>query len=256
MAGKLEGQIALITGGSGGIGAATVRAFAEEGVAGIAIHYASARERAEALGEEVRARGSRAVVLQADVARRSEAHRLVADTVEALGGLDILVCFAGHPFLREEWYRPFEELSEEELLRPLRVDLLGSVYCAQAAAPPLRRSASGRVVLVSSTPALTGDVEGISYLLAKGALLSLTRALARLLGPAGVHANCLVLGSIDTEAMGTLTEAERRALVEETTLRRMGTPEEVARKVVYLASPDVSFQTGIALVVDGGFVFP
>ncbi len=255
MAGKLEGQIALITGASGGIGAATARAFAEEGAAGIAIHYASSRERAEVLREEIRALGPQSVVLQADVSNRREAHRLVADTAEALGGLDVLVCFAGHPFLREEWFRPFEELSEEELLAPLRVDLLGSVYCAQAAVNLLRQSGSARVVLVSSTPALTGDVEGVSYLLAKGALLSLTRALARLLGPAGVHVNCLVLGSIDTEAMEALTEEERRPLEEEATLGRLGTAEEVARKVVYLASPDVSFQTGTALVVDGGFVY-
>lgn len=255
MTGRLEGKVALITGGSGGIGAATARAFVEEGVKGLALHYASARERAETLAEELRALGPRVVTLKADVADRREAHRLVADTVKALGGLDALLCFAGHPFEREAWFRPFEQLAEEELLQPLRVDLLGSLYCAQAAADPLREAGDGRLVLVSSTPALTGDVVGLSYLLAKGAILSLTRALARLLGPAGVHVNCLVLGSIATEAMEALTPEEQAALEEEATLGRMGSPEEVAQKAVYLASSDVRFQTGTALVVDGGYAF-
>ncbi len=253
MASKLRGKVALITGASGGIGSATALEFAKEGAKGIGIHYSSARGRADGLVSEVRNLGTEAVAIQADISDRQQAHRLVDEAVRALGGLDILVCYAGHPFRREEWFRPFEELSEDELLRPLKVDLLGCVYCVQAAARHLKRSGNGRLILVSSTPALTGDVSGISYLLAKGALISLTKALARYLGPSGVHVNCLVLGSISTEAMAVLTKEEVRDLEEETSLRRTGNPEEAARKAVFLASEDSDFQTGTSLVVDGGF---
>jgi 3-oxoacyl-[acyl-carrier protein] reductase len=253
MGSKLEGKVALVTGASGGLGSATVLEFAREGAQGIGVHYSRARERAEELVAQVRDLGSDAIALGADVSSRQEARRLVEEVVRAFGRLDVLVCFAGHPISREEWFSSFEELGEEDLMRPIHVDLMGSVYCAQASVPHLKRSGNGRIVFISSTPAITGDVAGFSYLLAKGALLSLTRALARYLGPYGVHVNCLALGSIATEAMAILTEEERRELEEEAALRRMGTPEEVARKALYLASGDSDFQTGTIIVVDGGY---
>ncbi len=253
MSGKLQEKVALITGGSGGIGAATAVAFAREGATGIGIHYSTSRRRAEDLAARIRSQGCDCRPIKADVSDRQQAFNLVEQVANAFGGLDVLVCYAGHPFVREEWFAPFEDLSYEILLKPLQVDLLGSVYCVQAASPHLQASANGRLILVSSTPALTGDTVGISYLLAKGALLSLTKALARVLGPSGVHVNCLVPGSIDTPAMASLTEEERRDLEAESVLRRMGSAEEVARKAVYLASTDSDFQTGTALVVDGGF---
>lgn len=253
MASKLEGKAALITGASGGIGSATALEFAREGSRGIGIQYTTGKERAEALAADVRHLGSEAAVLQADISKVEDAKRLVEGVVDAFGALDILICLAGHPFHREEWFKPFEQLAAKDLMRPIEVDLLGSIYCSQAAIPHLRQSGEGRIVLVSSTPALTGDTVGISYLLAKGALISLTKSLAQYLGPDGIHVNCLVLGSIDTEAMSNLMEEERRSLEEEASLRRMGTPEEVARKAVYLASKDSDFQTGTLMVVDGGF---
>ncbi len=254
MAEKLKGKVALVTGGSGGVGSATVLEFARAGAKGIGIHYSSARKRAESLANQVRRTGTGAIAIKADVSDRHQAYRLVEEVANTFEGLDILICYAGHPFRREEWFKPFEELSEEELMKPLEVDLLGSVYCIQAAIPHLKRSEGGRIVLVSSTPALTGDVVGISYLLAKGGLLALTKSMASYLGAYNVHVNCLALGSIATEAMAVLTEEERRELEEETALGRMATPEEVARKAVFLASDDSSFQTGTIMVVDGGFV--
>lgn len=253
MASKLRGRVALVTGASGGLGFATVEEFAREGARGIGIHFSRGRQRAEELVTRVGELGSQGLAVRADVSRKEEAARMVEEVVEAFGRLDVLVCLAGHRLTREEWFVPFEELTEEQLLAPIRVDLLGSVFCAQAASPHLRSSGSGRVILVSSTPAITGDVVGISYLLAKGALISLTRALALHLGPYNVHVNCLALGSIATDAMAAFTEEERRELEEETALGRMGTPEEVARKVVYLASEDSDFQTGSVLTVDGGY---
>ncbi|MFQ6013431.1 MAG: SDR family NAD(P)-dependent oxidoreductase, partial [Thermoplasmata archaeon] len=205
MSGRLAGRIALITGGSGGLGSATVRAFAQEGVAGLGIQYHGNKARAEDLVAETERAGSRALALPCNATHRKEAFKLVRSAAEGLGGLDVLVCFAGHPFRRDEWFTPFEELTPEVLLKPLEIDLLGSLYVAQAAIPYLRRSGAGRIVFAASTPAVSGDVVGISYLLAKGALLSLTRSLARYLGPDSVQVNALVLGSIDTPAMAGLT---------------------------------------------------
>ncbi len=253
MVSRLEGKIALITGASGGIGAATALAFVEEGARGVGLHYSRSQDEAEVLASHIRSRDCECVTAKADLTHREQAFALVEGVAEKLGGLDVLVCYAGHPFVREEWFAPFRELTPESLMKPLQVDLLGSVYCAQAALPLLEASGDGRLIFVSSTPALTGDTVGISYLLAKGAILSLTKSLARVLGPKNVHVNCLVLGSIDTPAMADLTEEERRGLEAESVLGRMGSAEEVARKAVYLASADSDFQTGTALVVDGGF---
>lgn len=254
MARMLEGTRALITGATGGIGAATAREFAERGAAAIGIHYSSAKAKAEALVEELEAVGAEALAVQADVSLRKSASDLVDQVATAFGGLDVLVAYAGYPFDRDDWSRPFEALTEEMLMRPLRVDLLGSVFTAQAAIPYLRKSSQGRIVFVSSTPAVSGDVVGISYLLAKGGILSLTKSLAWYLGPDNIHVNCLVLGSIDTPAMAPLTDEERRALAEETALKRLGTPAEVARKAAFLASEDSSLITGTLMAVDGGFL--
>jgi 3-oxoacyl-[acyl-carrier protein] reductase len=254
MSGRLEGRIALITGGTGGLGSATVRAFAQEGTKGLGIQYHTNKAKAEELVAEAERVGSKAVALRCNATQREEAAQLVGGAVDALGGLDTLVCYAGHPFRREEWFAPFEDLTQEVLMKPLNIDLMGSLFVAQAAIPHLRDSGRGRIVFTASTPAVSGDVVGISYLLAKGALLSLTRSLAWYLGPDNVHVNALVLGSIDTHAMVGLSQEERRELQEETALKRLADPDEVARKAVYLASDDASFQTGTGLVVDGGFL--
>lgn len=249
----LKGKVALITGASGGIGRATAVEFAREGARAIGVHYASSPDRAAKVVEEVRRLGAEARALRADVGKPDEARGLVEAVVEAWGGLDILVCYAGHPFRRREWFAPFEELTPEDLMGPLRTDLLGSIYCCQAAARFMKPRGTGRIVLVASTPAITGDRVGISYLIAKAGVLGLTRALALYLGPSNIHVNAVAPGSIQTEAMAGLTEEERRALASEAALGRLGRPEEVARKVVFLASDDSAYTTGHTLVVDGGY---
>ncbi|MFQ5552376.1 MAG: SDR family NAD(P)-dependent oxidoreductase [Thermoplasmata archaeon] len=254
MARMLEGKRVLITGGTGGMGSATAREFAARGAAAIGVHYSSAKVKAEKLVDELEAGGTKALAVQADVSQRDSASNLVNQVATAFGGLDAVVAYAGYPFDRDDWCAPFEALTEEILMRPIRVDLLGSVFTAQAAIPYLKESGSGRLVFVSSTPAVSGDVVGISYLLAKGGLLSLTKALAWYLGPDNIHVNSLVLGSIDTPAMAPLTEEERRELAEETALKRLGDPVEVARKAAFLASDDSSLITGTLMAVDGGFL--
>jgi len=249
---RLAGTAALVVGGSGGIGAATCRALAAEGAA-VGVHYGRSRDAALAVVRDIEAHGGRAVALAADVAVKAEAGRLVAEAVRALGRLDALVVCAGHPFRPEEWFAPYEELPEAAFRRAIDVDLLGAVFVTQAATPHFKAARAGRIVLVGSTPALTGDVSGVTYLVAKAGVLALTRALAQYLGRYGVHVNALALGSIATRPMAALPPEEAKRLAEEAALRRVGTAEEIARKVVFLCSPDSDFLTGQTLVVDGGY---
>jgi len=249
---RLAGKAALVVGGSGGIGAATCRELAREG-ARVGVHYARSKRAAESVVRQIEQSGGVAVALSGDISAKPQASRIVASAVKALDGLDALVVYAGHPFRNEEWFAPYEELSAEAFRLPLEVDLLGTIYVTQAAVPHFKGQKSGKIVLVGSTPAITGDIAGFTYLVAKAGILALTKSLAQYLGPYNVHVNAIAPGTVATAPMGALPAKERRKLVEEAALRRIGTPEEVARKAVFLCSPESDYMTGQTLVVDGGY---
>jgi len=251
---RLSGKVVLITGATGEIGSATAVEFAREGAAGIALHYNRNRSQAAKLGLRIKAMGCRSVSIRTDLSNPTDAKKLVAETVSRLGRLDLLVCLAGHPFSRGDWFERFERLTPEQLKKPIEVDLLGSAYVVQAAIPIMRRQRGGKIVLIGSTPALTGDSVGTTYLIAKAGLLALTRSLAQYLGKDNIHVNALALGAIDTEStLGHLKPKEKSRLAREASLRRFGSPMEVARKIVFLSSGDSDFLTGQTIVVDGGY---
>jgi NAD(P)-dependent dehydrogenase (short-subunit alcohol dehydrogenase family) len=248
---RLAGKAALVVGGSGGMGAATCIELAREG-ARVAVHYGRSKRAAESVVRAIKKNGGIAVSLSGDVSNRAQALRIVTGAVRALDGLDALVVYAGHPFRADEWFAPYEDLSAEAFRKPLEVDLLGAIYVTQGAVPHFKAQGSGKIVLIGSTPPITGDVVGFTYLVAKAGILALTRSLAQYLGPYNVHVNAIAPGTVATAPMEALPPKERKKVVAEAALRRVGTPEEIARKAVFLCSPDSDFVTGQTLVVDGG----
>ena len=251
--GRLNGKAILITGASGGLGEATALEVARQDARYVGIHYARNRSRASRVAKQVKALGAVPILLGARVEDRDDAHRMVGEFFRAAKRLDAIVCFAGHPFSRKEWFANFEDLTEGQLLAPWRTDLLGSVFVAQAAASVMKKRRSGSIVLVGSTPAITGDRVGITYMVAKAGVLALTRGLAQIYGPHNVHVNAIAPGSIRTRGRGDLTDEEVRPLIDEAALNRLGTPEDIAKKAAFLCSDDASFMTGVTLVVDGGY---
>ncbi|MFF4269472.1 SDR family oxidoreductase [Streptomyces sp. NPDC001536] len=238
----LNGKVALVTGGSRGIGAATALLLAREG-ADVALTYENGKEAAEEVVRAVEALGRRAVALRADSADAAEAAGAVDRAVEALGGLDVLVNNVGVGVLG-----PLEGLSLVDVDRVLAVNVRGVFLASQAAAS--RMGPGGRIITIGTcmTQRVPGP-GGTLYTTSKSALVGLTKALARELGPRGITANIVHPGPTDTDmnpADGPYA-ADQSAL---TALGRFGTADEVASMVAYLAAAD--YVTGAEFAVDGG----
>ena len=238
----------LITGASRGIGAAAARAFGARGWR-VALNYCRSRDRALALAAELAAEGIEAVALEGDVSDPIQAAALI-EAAEAMGPLDALVCCAGVALPQQL----LTDTTDDQWRQVMGVDLDGVFYTIRAAYPGFVRRQRGAIVTVSSMWGVTGGSCEVPYSAAKAGVIGLTRALAKELGPSHVRVNCVAPGVIDTEMNGHLSPEDLDALGEETPLGRIGTPEEAARAIVFLASEESSFITGQVLGVDGGFV--
>ncbi|NUW42430.1 SDR family NAD(P)-dependent oxidoreductase [Nonomuraea rhodomycinica] len=241
----LTGKVALVTGGSRGIGAAISRRLAGAGAA-VALTYVQAADQAREVAAAIEADGGRAAVVQADLTRPDAAAEAVERTVRELGRIDILVNNAG--FLA---YGPLAEVTAEDLDRALAVDVRSVFLAAQAAARHM--GDGGRIISIGSC--FNGRVPGSNFVvqaMAKSALVGLTKGLARELGPLGITATVVDPGPIDTDmnpADGE-TAGFQRSL---TALGRYGEAEDIAAAVAYLAGPGGRYVTGTALAVDGGY---
>ncbi|MCC6179776.1 MAG: SDR family oxidoreductase [Chloroflexi bacterium] len=245
----LVGRSALVTGGSSDIGAAIVRALARRG-ANVALHYHRNEARATAIVSEVRALGRRALTIQADLSDAAEPRRVAAEA-SAWAPIDILINNAGTPVRRVHW----SELDGPFLDTVFGLNFRAPLYLAQALAPGMLERGRGVVVNVLSTAAVLGGTDTVyAYASAKGALLTLTRGLARSLAPGGVRVLAVAPGTIDTEFQRSGTPPEMLdALVRSNLLGRMGRPEEIGEVVAFLATDAASFVVGETIHVNGGF---
>ena len=246
----LDGRVALLTGGSRGIGRATALRLAELG-ARVVINYASHREAAEAVVGEARERGVEALAFRADVAHTEEARRLVQMTVERFGRLDILVCNAG------VWEgAPVEEISEELWDRVLDINLKGTWTVCREAVPQMKRQGSGRIVIVSSTAGQRGEAGVSNYAASKGGQISFTKSLATELAPHGINVNAVAPGWVDTEMnLEVFADQGFRQRIEQSIpLGRLATADDIALPIAFLCSAWARHITGEVLNVNGGSV--
>ena len=237
----------LITGASRGIGRACALAFAKAGYR-VAVHYHHSAAQAETLVQQLRETGSDAACFRADIADSAQVNELVQQATAFLGHIDVLVCSAG--IALQQLFTDTTDLQWRELMG---ADLDGVFYACRGVLPGMIARGSGRIITVSSVWGVQGASCEVAYSAAKAGVIGLTKALAKEVGPSGITVNCVAPGVIDTDMCACFDADTKAALAEETPLGRLGTPENVAESILFLASPAAGFITGQVLGVDGGF---
>jgi 3-oxoacyl-[acyl-carrier protein] reductase len=238
---SLDGKVALVTGGSRGIGAAIARELARAG-ARVAVNYRSGREAAEEIAAEIGG-----IAVPGDVADAEQARALVERAESELGDLDILVNNAG--LTRDTL---LARMSDEDWDDVLDTNLGGVFHTSRAVARKMLRRRAGSIVNLTSVVGLRGNPGQANYVAAKAGVIGFTKALARELGGRGVRVNAVAPGYIETGLTAVLSEPVREAILANTPLGRLGRPEDVAGAVRFLCSGEAAFVTGEVLLVDGG----
>ena len=250
-AGRLDGKVAIITGGASGLGLAYARRFVAEGAC---VLVADVVDGAPAMARLAAPEVTHAV--RADVAVFADCARMVEAAQQRFGRVDVLVSNAAIFATLRPGH--FEAIAEAEWDRVMAVNVKGIWNCARAVAPVMRAQGGGRIVNVASAIAHKGTAGLLHYVTSKGAVIAMTRALARELGPDGIAVNALAPGLIMSEtvlANPDITAFQREAVLASRALKREASAEDVEGTVVFLASQDSAFMTGQTLVVDGGSVF-
>lgn len=240
--------VALVTGASGGIGRAIAVALARDGYA-IAVHCYRNEQKAQEIREEIIALGGTAEVFVCDITDADAVDYMVNEICRTIGCVTVLVNNAG---IAQQ--KLFTDLSVDEWQQMMAVHVDGAFYACRAVLPDMIRAHSGVIVNVSSMWGQTGGSCEVHYSTAKAALIGLTKALAKEVGPAGIRVNCVAPGVIRTEMLAELSRETLNDLEEETPLCRLGTPEDVAAVVAFLVSDGAGFITGQVLAPNGGIV--
>ena len=240
-------RVALITGSSRGIGRATAERLAREGYS-VCINYIEREDKAGELAEKLKAEGFQAMSFQADVSSKEQVNAMVSAVKETFGPVSLLVNNAG-----VAGQALFQDVSDEMWERYFSVNLNGARNTIKAVLPDMIHQKSGVIINVSSIWGLHGASCEVTYSCTKHALIGLTRSLAMELAPSNIRVNCVAPGVIDTDMVQVLGQDTLTELAQQTPLGRLGTPEDIANAIYFMASDEASFITGQVLVSDGGF---
>ena len=246
--GKLNGKVAVVTGASKGIGAEIARELAAEG-ASVVVNYATSKEGADRVVDEIAKRGGNSVAVQGDVAKKKDIERLFAEAKKAFGRLDILVNNAG-----VYQFAPIEEATEEEFHRQFNINVLGVILATQEAIKHFGPE-GGSVINVSSIVTSVTPPNTAIYTSTKGAVDAITRVLAKELGPRKIRVNAISPGGVETEGFLAVNGSEsdfEKQVVAQTPLGRLGQPRDIAPVAAFLASTEGAWITGETIMVGGG----
>lgn len=242
----LSNKVALITGGSRGIGRATALKLSSQG-AKVAINYKNNKEAAELVVAEIKDINQEAIALQGSVAIAADAKRIVDETVARLGAINILINNAG---INKD--NLLIRMKEDEWNAVIDTNLKGTFNCTQAAAKKMIKNRDGTIINLSSVVALSGNAGQANYSAAKAGIIGLTKTTAKELASRGVRVNALAPGFIDTEMTQAITTELREKIASRIPLGRFGSAEDVANLIAFLVSDEAAYITGQVFVVDGG----
>jgi 3-oxoacyl-[acyl-carrier protein] reductase len=246
---RLKDKIALVTGSSRGVGRGVALGFAKEG-AKVVVNYTSNEKAANEVVGAIESMGSKAIAVKADVAKASDAEKLVSTAIETYGRIDILVNNAG-------FTRPalMLKMTEDEWDQVVDIHLKGAFLCSQAAGRQMKEQNSGKIINVMSVAGLVGTVGQINYSAAKGGILSMTKSIARELARYNVCANVISLGIVATDMSEKIRTDEKlkEIYMNRILLKRFAEPEDIAPAFVFLGSDEGNYITGQLLCVDGGY---
>lgn len=240
-------RTAVITGGTRGIGRAAVKMFAEKGYR-VAFLYRSSEEKANELVNEL-SNYTDVTAVKCDVSSSDSVNEAFKRIRAEFGSIDVLVNNAG---IAQQ--KLFTDITDEDWTRMMGINAGGVFNCCRAALPDMIHKKSGRIINISSMWGQVGASCEVHYSASKAAVIGLTKALAKEVGPSGITVNCIAPGVVDTDMMSSFTDDIKAELADETPLCRLGTPDDVAKAIMFLASEEAGFITGQVLGVNGGFI--
>ena len=245
---QLKDKVAIVTGGTKGIGRATSLLLAEQG-AKVVSNFSKDVGAAENLMNEAKSKRLSLGLFKADVTQLDQAKEMVEETFAQYGKIDILVNNVG--LVRDNFLML---MSDEDWDSLLRTNLTGLFYCCRAVIRKMIPQRSGKIINISSISGILGTAGQTNYAATKGGMISFTKSLARELGPFNIHVNAVAPGLIESEVVSRMPKEKLNAIIKSSSLGRIGKPEDVAQAVLFLASDYSNYITGQTIVVDGGII--
>ncbi len=244
----LQGKHALVTGASRGIGRSIALELAKQG-ASVAVNYSGSEDRAQAVVEEIEAMGQKAFKVQADVSNEKSVKEMITSVVDTFGSIDILVNNAG--ITKDNLLM---RMKEDEFDQVINTNLKGVFLCTKAATRPMMKQRSGKIINVASIVGVSGNPGQANYVAAKAGVIGMTKSVAKELASRNILVNAVAPGFISTDMTDALSDEQRTSMLELVPLGKLGTPENVATVVKFLASDDAEYITGETIHIDGGMV--